>query len=708
MKLKFKDMFSVRLYVEGLKKIRLVGIAAAITTIVLNAILPMIQIMQKGGVYRSQSIITYPKFIPFGLVMMLFAVLMVHSMFSYLNERRDSDFYHSIPQKRICVYLSFLAAILTWIFGILAASSLVNAILWGCAPDVTYPASAPFLSVLVFFLVSAMVGAFMALAMMLTGTNVSNYLIFALFFLFVRVVGGMFVSTLADVLPIFDVNYSFWRVFGLEFFLPYATFVAVLGGEVSAITTSLVLYSIGVTVGLYALAGFCYVRRRSEMAAKSAPNSVLQHVYRCAVTYPFLLILAMLGIMDGLDFDTLLIWIAISLLVYVIFELVTTKKIKGALKALPLFLIPVAMTFVFTFAVYGTRDVVLNSTPDADDIQSIGIYSGYYDTSSYNDLLVDEIMIDDPAAKALVEDVLRYATKAIEEGFYNRSDYYKGHNVSRVNLAIKLNSGRVIGRQVKMKTTDLELLQNYFMKTPAYREASLSLPDEKGIGSISIADAGSFDEKDVDRIWESFIAEYKQLTDKEKQTLLNYPYAYSSSPLTQIVVVGTYRHEAYRTVYPISVAYTPKTAQLYLELLHDTEFYKEQTKQLCELCEQIQKPTNEDYFNCSFNLSVLAGEAIKDIYIHLDSDAEDTLSDVAPAFEIFYTALARELPISEGIVVRMNYWMDLNKEYSYSSSYSYGDMSYYYDGALSFVITQSEYETLLAIQDAINDTETVR
>lgn len=702
MKLKLKDIFSVRLYVEGLKKVRLLGIAAAITTIVLNAIWPVGELIDSGADFVSaKTVITYPLFIPFGLVMLLFTVLMVHSMFSYLNERKDSDFYHSIPQKRICVYLSFLAAILSWVLGILMASSLVNALLWGCVPMAVYPASAPFLSVLLMFLASAMVGAFMALAMMLTGTNVSNFLIFALFFLFVRVVGGMFVSTLADVLPIFDVNYSFWRIFGLEFFLPFATFAAVIGGEVSAITAPLVWYSVGVTVVLYALGALCYVKRRSEMATKSAPNTAMQHVYRCAVTYPFLLILAMISIMDGLDLSFIVLWLAIALLVYVIFELVTTKKIKNAIKALPLFLIPVAMTFVFTFAVYGTRNVVLDNTPDADEIKSIGIYSNAYGDNSYNDLRIDEIMIDDPAAKQLVEDVLDYASEAIEEGTYNRAEYYKGSNTTRVNLKIKLSSGRTIGRKVKMRVSDFDRLQEYFMNSPAYREASLALPEARGIGSISIVNA-DFGKDDTNRIWDTFVTEYEQLTDKQKHTLLQYPYSHSTSPLTQIVVMGTYLHEAYETAYPISIIYTPKTAQLYMDLLHDTEFYAEQTKQLRELCEQMQKGTSGDYFNCSFNLSVLTGEGTKDIYIHLDSDSKQTLAEVAPAFEIFYTAIERELPLSEGIAVRFNYWMDVNKGMSYSSSYSAMDISYYYDGALSIVITEEEFAILQALHEKVN------
>lgn len=700
MKMKFKDIFSVRLYIEGLKKIRLIGIAAAITTVVLNAIWPVIEIMERGTYDRAKTVITYPHFIPFSLVMMLFTVLMVHSMFAYLNERRDSDFYHSIPQKRICVYLSFLSAILTWVLGILVASSLVNVLLWGCAPAAVFPISAPILSVLVMFLAAAMVGAFMALAMMLTGTNVSNYLVFTLFFLFVRVVGGIFVSILADILPIFDVSFSFWRVFEWKFFLPFASFSAAISGDVDLITAPLILYSIAVTLGLYALAGVCYVKRRSEMATKSAPNKVLQHVYRCAVTYPFLLILAMLGIVDGLDFPTLVIWVTIAFLVYVIYELMTTKKIKNVLKALPLFLIPVVMTFVFTFSVYATRDAVLDDVPDADEIESIGFYSDSYVTPSYNDLLTEKIMIGDEKAKTIVSDALEYASYAIEENFYNRAEYYRGHETIRVNLEIKLKSGRTIGRRVRIRTSDLNALQECFMSSTDYRKASLALPEKRSIGSVDVEDA-YLDGDAVDRIWASFASEYGQLSDKEKQTLLHHPYSYNTSPITHLHVAGTYAHQAYRTTYPISVIYTPRTAQLYLELLYDTTWYIEQTEQLEKICREISAGQINGYFNCSFNLSVLTGDGSKEVYIHLDSDDETTLDSVLPAFEIFYAAMDRELSPDEGIPVNLHYWMDVNKGQSTSMGSYY--TSEYYDGSVCIVITEGELQILTELHDTINN-----
>ena len=85
-------LFSVKLYLQGLKKVRAVGIAAAICVIVLNAILPVISFIENSMAWpdmRENEIIErdYYFFSPFGLLVIIFAPLMIYSMFSYLNER---------------------------------------------------------------------------------------------------------------------------------------------------------------------------------------------------------------------------------------------------------------------------------------------------------------------------------------------------------------------------------------------------------------------------------------------------------------------------------------------------------------------------------------------------------------------------------------------------------------------------------------------
>jgi hypothetical protein len=50
------------------------------------------------------------------LMLGLFAVapLMTLVQFAFLNQRKACDFYHAIPHRRLTVFFSMMAAVLTW------------------------------------------------------------------------------------------------------------------------------------------------------------------------------------------------------------------------------------------------------------------------------------------------------------------------------------------------------------------------------------------------------------------------------------------------------------------------------------------------------------------------------------------------------------------------------------------------------------------
>ena len=104
-----KNYFNIKLYKEGLKKVRLLGIAAAMVSILLCSIIPITHMVQGSRVSSNiTDIMTISEFAAPLVLIMFMTPFFVISMFSYLNERSKSDFYHSIPYKRTCVYFSFL------------------------------------------------------------------------------------------------------------------------------------------------------------------------------------------------------------------------------------------------------------------------------------------------------------------------------------------------------------------------------------------------------------------------------------------------------------------------------------------------------------------------------------------------------------------------------------------------------------------------
>ena len=125
-----KKVFSFHMFLQTLKQTRLVGfIMMAVITLI--SVVPIIsslsyikeykQVNNVGGISGNYFLV---------LVFIIVVPVISLIVWSFLNKRSGSDFYHSIPYTRLCIYLSKTAAILTWIAGILVVSYVSQAVLF--------------------------------------------------------------------------------------------------------------------------------------------------------------------------------------------------------------------------------------------------------------------------------------------------------------------------------------------------------------------------------------------------------------------------------------------------------------------------------------------------------------------------------------------------------------------------------------------------
>ena len=260
-----KPIFSGKLYVQSLKKVRTLGIAVMIAVVLLNMFLPIMGIINSVQTDRRheahlqeiedqikyyeehpeeafndyynlnyyteylESIKDEPRepqpvedyeFAPFLWAMMGFAPLLVIAMFSFLNERKQSDFYHSLPQTRVCVYLSMVAAIFTWLIGVIVVSVGVNALLWSFAKYYTFTFGTILSNIAFYFVLGLFMSGSLAVAMMITGTTVSNLLIYAFLMLFPRYLYTLFLGSLSSAIDILPNVEEFATILSFERFLP--------------------------------------------------------------------------------------------------------------------------------------------------------------------------------------------------------------------------------------------------------------------------------------------------------------------------------------------------------------------------------------------------------------------------------------------------------------------------------------------------------
>ncbi len=638
-----KDIFSGSLYVQGLRKVRAVGIAMAIVITVLNAWIPIQNISDK--VTGADAIeVNAGKFAPFGFALMLFAPLLVYNMFSYLNERKSSDFFHALPQKRICVYISFMSAVLTWIVSVLCVTTLVNTVLWSMAKSYSLSPKAVALTFASFLILALVAAGFMALAMTVTGTAVANVLVFFLFFLFIRACGTFYVYGFADVTPMFDLSHSWLKFFESTFFLPLGIVIRLFDGDGAEIIKNgwFFLYWTAVAIAILALSALTYCRRRSEYATKSAPNRFMQNVYRIGVTFPFLMIGVYL-IIAKYEFYLFLLCAIAAFLVWVVFELLTTKKIKNVLRSLPLLLIPAVLAGGYAGAVYLSRNIFYASTPEREDIKSVKLDYLSGTLSSWESTLLVTTEITEPDILDKVYDAIGQAKASADMTWYERDQC--GYIYSDT-VTITLKSGRRVTYQLQNSYHLYEIFKN----SPEIRGAWDSL-FEIDIGHV---ECGNLLPTTGTRIWEAFREDLEALSTDKKAAYIRLNDQVKWQNAFKIRIYANYKGQEFYENYILDPQYTPKAYTLLLGSLGDADAVRTELLRAKEqLAEMTKSQAPYIYMTISENTSWNSGvmlqthdfDVIKKFMESLVIDGH--LTDYANAKHIYRFILQLEAPIPE-------------------------------------------------------------
>ena len=647
-----KTLFSGKLYLQGLRKIRTAGIAMAIVITVMNAWIP-IQCITAG--MREPDRMTKVEagmFAPFGFALMLFAPLLVYNMFSYMNERKSSDFFHALPQKRICIYISFMSAVATWIVSVLCLTSIVNTVLWAMADGYVLSFGAVLLTLFGFLLLALVMAGFMALAMTLTGTAVANFLVFVLFFLFIRACGMFFVYGFANVAPMFNISYSVLKLFDIQFFLPVGLLVQILDGEAAVLRSGWFwVYWIAVAVVLFVLSAVAYCRRRSESATKSAPNRLMQNIYRVGVTFPFLMMGVFLFI-DQKDFYLCVLCAFVAFLVWVIFELLTTRRVKNVIRSIPMLLIPAVLSGGYAGSVYLARDIFYASTPEREEIESVMLaypsdtwgYSLYMDDVAYNvkgweSVILTTTEIKDAEILDSVYEAIGHTKEARDMTWTEREQ--KGYIYSE-SVTVKLKSGRKITYNLKTSHN----LYAEFSSSPQIVSLLLSVFDG-GVDTVYAQDVTS---ETAELVWEAFKKDFNALSEAQKMAYLRLN-GNTSLTAFRLAVYGTYNGVRFEQDYMLHSEYTPNAYQLYLDHVTNAEQALSDLQSAVAEMEDMQADEftyshmNITSYTQSSTFSVHTSDfkMIKEFLMSLELDSH--LTDYANAKNVYRLILQLEMPV---------------------------------------------------------------
>lgn len=510
-----KKLFNAGLYFDGIKQLKLVGILFT-AVIALGAILipvtPAVISMSARG-FDIKDVIPEPmsgfaNMLAVGLPL-LGAPVMVFVLFSFLNKRNTSDFYHSLPHTRTCVFLSLFASVMTWVvFALILTGSLsvicmlilrdFYAILWkdfliyhlGC------------------FVASLLSAAVAAAAMSVTGTAFSNLVMFLLMMFMPRFLITLVSMGVYEALPMlssghmtaflsYDINIINGMVFGLfaEMFGLYGS----LGGVAGCITnTTSIIYTSVMGIIMTVCACLLFNFRKSESAAKSAPNRFLQATYRILVTMVyFSVVIAAVFIENshssGIDLFFYFVLGIIGLAIYFAYELITTKKFKNLLKAIPGLAIVAGLCVVMFGTMYAVTRVQLSFTPEPDEILSVAVAEegeseGSISFREYAGLSSSSIDLTDAELKKLVSENLKENTEYFKEKGYFRfmEKYewsYRYDSVAATSDSYVVRTFKITTltgdhyRKIYFKEDDLDTVSEAVSRDKAYKELWLTLPE---------------------------------------------------------------------------------------------------------------------------------------------------------------------------------------------------------------------------------------
>lgn len=615
-----KKPFSVGLYIEGLRQLRIVGILGVIlmfgSSMVMN-VSQALSYQRQATLYPDESIVLYPvdglDAMSFLLIVFCaFAPIMTWILFRFMNKRNSSDFMFAIPNTRLSIYCSYLSAIMTWIAAMILAGLigvLLPAAIFSNYLNIMY--DTVFLFALSTFLCSLQVVSAILIAMSITGTLFSNIILSGMLLFGPRLLITMLLAVQENI-PLLCNNSD--GLFLLKNSInPITGFVfGIAFGALDCSTKSVfysaapMIYSAVLSVIYLLLAIFFFQRRKSETAGKSAPNPILQAIYRITITMMYCIAVAVIIVSECDEMTSEMIFgIVVAYLVavalYFLFELIMTKSLRKMWKAAPGLLIVLVLNGI---TIFGMRAAIHNAyqfQPTTDQVESISfaqqnfgsgdyIYYINYVQNKYKDEIKDKNLISN-ILKNLKED-----TTLLEDG--DRNNYYGNElrgTYTGMDFKIKTKSGtryRYIRIDPKTQRALMEQVQQSFQNG----NESWRIPPEPIEGSIWIYNNGGYDWNDSNK--ETVL--FDQLKE-ELQTIDFTDWYDVNNSETEMATfyfnyeVQTEDKETYQFNLPVYASLYPKTAELYNTYLYENE--KEEiaaAKQFVETKMQTLK-LNDDY-----------------------------------------------------------------------------------------------------------------
>lgn len=575
-------IFNKNLYMDGLKQLKTVGIIFSLLSIFISLIYPVVIFFNKlNSSQYSQSETMSAPYIGFSapslyIVMFLGSIIFVMSAFSFLNKRNASDFYHSLPNTRFSTLFSLTCSVLTWLYSIIISTVLI---VWLAFTVLGLPFNAlhvPYLLTM-FIVGTTLVVSATLLATSITGTGLSTFAVTAIILYVPRIIMSVFTVTLlltTNSVPANSLNLFFNQSINIPYGFSLGLFMSQVAGGTDPIiqmysSISTYVYSLILAVAYFALAAFLFYKRKSETAEKSAPNKILQHIYRLGVTLPVLLIISMIVGANNTNLgsdimylmSTFITIVIIAFIINCTYELITTKRFMNVLKSIPLFLVAVGFVFGLGYISKVTTNTIASKEISAENLEYIKILGTKADQRSsnyintYSQVNIANIKLTD------LETLKKISST------YNTSISQHSYGYA-IPMEIKEKGSLPYSRILLIDYTDNEDILSDLMKNSDFQQALRKLPDDNEIISMRLGDE-TLTKQQQDELWKIYKDEINAISTED---YINMGINSSSSTTNTIAYFRPNIKSGisnYTVNYPIS-SLVPKTAKAYVDFCNES------------------------------------------------------------------------------------------------------------------------------------------
>ena len=492
-----KKIFSRGLYIEGLRQLKLTGIIFLAVFLLIGIAVPVIDYINYLDriSYMASDYSYTPRVVEFlemnfmtTSLPFVVAPVFTFIMFGAFNKRSSSDFYHSLPYTRICMFNSFVGAIFTWILGIAIVYCSINYIIYACLPQIYIISAVGLCDIILTILVQILMVVFAIIcAMSVTGTPIANITVACLILFLPRLIITFVAITMGDLAPIIDGHYG---IFDPDFNVIWGLIYSIFDSGVNpyAYNIGADIYSLVIAVAYGVCSALLFCKRKSETAGNPAPGRRVQSVIRVCVGLVISSVVTC-GLIMEFELSAAIILYPIAIIAYFAYEAITQKGFRTIPKTLPGLAVLVGLNVLIVAFCYGSSAVVHAYAPEADEVSAIYLESeesyGYdrIDYSNYASEKASSIKIEDKKAIAIAVENLKENIERSKNGnFYSAIYDYDTNNEGAYEeyyyLTVSfVSNGVKHTRNLSIPESDHTALMNQIEENDAYKDAYMELPD---------------------------------------------------------------------------------------------------------------------------------------------------------------------------------------------------------------------------------------